>query len=300
MLLAVVVMVATACSADTESGVDCSAGRSTAAGPSPDSVTTAATGAEIGDTVAARYESVGDPEAEVVVVVAQGGPVLALSLNRAETVFAVVDLEEVHLVLVHQAQTIDPDRFLASDISFEEAQAIDAESVELLIAAVRHFKEQEKQVFVVGQSFGAFVVQDMLARQEVAADGYLLMVGRLDMPVEAWGVFADGDSPGFVDGTDVILRETGIVPRERNMARLAGGLAHRRYTELLAKVDLCDVVYITGDNDERVGRLSSDERDFLESRGAEVIVGPGRHGETIEAYLDEGLAQLLGRQLLTN
>lgn len=216
-------------------------------------------------------------------------------MTDARAVFTGIDLNELQLVLVHQAQTIDPERFFASDISFEEAMELDAQSVELLEAAIGHFKQRQRRVFVVGVSFGTFVVQDMLARQATAADGYLLMVGRLDMPAEAWQIFAAGDSPGFVDGTDVILRGTGVVPRERNMARLAAGLAHNRYTDLLAEANLCDVVYVTGENDERVGRLSADGREFLEARGAEVIVGPGRHRETVEAYFGEGLALLQGR-----
>ena len=35
------------------------------------------------------------------------------------------------------------------------------------------------------------------------ADGYLLMVGRLDMPAAVWEGFAEGTMVGFVDGVEI-------------------------------------------------------------------------------------------------
>lgn len=296
-MLVLLTVLATACSDGGGSQVTCNGGESEETTSTLDGQE-AGPAMEPGTVPADGYESIGRPDADVVVLVAQGGPVLSLAVNRVEMAFAGIDLDEVQVVLVPQAQTVAPERFLDADISFGEAQDVDAQSVALLIDAIRHFEAQDRRVFVVGLSFGTFVVQDMLARHDPSADGYLLMAGRLDMPAEAWEIFANGDAPGFVDGTDVILRGTGLVPRERNMARLAAGLAHNRYSELLAGVDLCDVVYVSGEDDERVGRLADHEREVLESQGAPVIIGPGRHDETIETSLDRGLALLLGQQVV--
>ena len=47
---------------------------------------------------------------------------------------------------------------------------------------IEHFKAQDKQVVVVGHSYGAFLTARYLWRKGPgAADRYLIMAGRLDM-----------------------------------------------------------------------------------------------------------------------
>lgn len=153
-------------------------------------------------------------------------------------------------------------------------------------------------MYVVGLSFGTLLALELLANVEPPADGYLLMVGRLDLPTEAAEIYAEGDAPGFVDGTELVLRGTGVTTRERNQARLVAALARHRYSERLADADLCRMVFVAGEEDERVGRLGDAERELLERRGAEAVIGPGRHDETVEDHLASGLARLLGPDLV--
>jgi len=79
-----------------------------------------------------------------------------------------------------------------------------------------------------------------------------------------------------------------------NMAKLAAGLGHKRYTELLANIDLSNVIYIYGKTDEQVGRLLEAEMTFLESKGTTVLVGEGDHSGTIDSFTSEGLGKLIG------
>ena len=244
-----------------------------AASPSPD----ASAGAP--RTVEDLYVAVGNPDADAVLVNTQGGPVPFLfSREEIPEAFGLLDLDRVYLASVHQSQTIDPAPFTDADITFEEAQAADAASVAMLAAVVDHFRARGKTVYVVGISFGAFMVQELLATQGNVAEGYLVMVGRIDMPEAVWTEFAGGRTVGFADGVDVIevtSAEAGMGGEgpvaDRNMARLAAGLGHHRYSERLAAIDMANVVYVSGDLDEQVGRLSDAEAAFLTGRGADVI-----------------------------
>ena len=66
---------------------------------------------------------------------------------------------------------------------FAELQAEVDVSVEILHRTIAHFKAQGKQVVVVGHSYGAFLTTRYLWRKGAgAADRYLIMAGRLDMP----------------------------------------------------------------------------------------------------------------------
>ncbi len=251
------------------------------------------------------YGSFGNLDADTVVIVTQGGPVTFL-LGPEELIEEVglLNPEQVQLVSVHQAQTLDPSRFIAADISFDEAKAADAESVAMLADVVAYFKGQGKTVHVVGFSFGAFMVQDLLATQGNAADGYLIKVGRVDMPDEVWTEFSEGRAVGFVDGVEIVkfdIAEAGMggeTPEaDRNMARLAAGLGHKRYSQLLADIDMANVVYVYGDIDEQVGRLSEAEVAFLEGRSATVIEYQGGHATPAEVTQD-AIARLLPPELL--
>ena len=251
------------------------------------------------------YGSFGNLDADTVVVVTQGGPVTFL-LGPEELVeeTGLLNPEQVQLVSVHQAQTLDPERFIAADISFDAAKAADAESVAMLADVVAHFKDQGKTVHVVGFSFGAFMAQELLATQGNIADGYLIKVGRIDMPEEVWTEFSEGRAVGFVDGVEIVkfdIAEAGMggeTPEaDRNMARLAAGLGHKRYSHLLADVDMSNVVYVYGDADEQVGRLSDAEVAFLEGRSATVIAYEGGHATPAEVTQD-AISRLLESELL--
>ena len=251
------------------------------------------------------YGSFGNADADTVVVVTQGGPITEL-LFVDELILETGPLnpERVQLVSVHQAQTLFPDAFTVDDITFDQAKEADARSAAMLADVVAHFKDQGKTVHVVGFSFGAFMAQELLAGQGNVADGYLIKVGRIDMPDEVWNEFAEGRAVGFVDGTEIVkfdIEEAGMggetPAADRNMARLAAGLGHKRYSQLLADVDLSNVVYVYGTDDEQVGRLSDAELAFLEGRGATVIEYEGGHATPDEVTLD-AISRLLPPDLL--
>ncbi len=258
-----------------------------------------------GTVIEDTYIGTGNPGSDVVVALAQGGPMPFLVPEwELQEVLSPLDLEQVYLVNVHQAQTINAGAFIDQDITFAEAKAAGSESAAMLAAVVAHFKDQGKTVYVVGISFGAFMVQELLATQGNVADGYLIAVGRIDMPAEVWTEFSEGRAAGFVNGTEIVeftIEEAGMgagTPAgDRNMARLAAGLGHNRYSERLARIDMANVVYVFGTVDEQVGRLSDAEREFLSGRDANVIAYEGGH-DTPAAVVRDALSRTLPPELL--
>jgi hypothetical protein len=253
--------------------------------------------------MASKLYKMGNPESDTVLLIAQGGPITTQLGEELRPALKKLDRNKLMAATVAQAQTIDPNHFTKQPITFDEAKEADAETVAILADMVQWYQAHDKKVYVAGFSFGAFIVQDLLATQGNVADGYLIVVGRLDMPDEVWQVFADGRMVGFEDGVTIIpvdAEGAGMGGQgaytDANMAKLAAGLAYKRYTQLLAETPMQNVVYVYGEKDDQVGRLSTDELAFLKEKGVTVIVSPGKHIETFEKYLSQGLKAMMGER----
>ena len=126
----------------------------------------------------------GDRDADTVWIYEQGGPVHLLDHDPLPQFRHYPGHAAVQFVQVHQTLTINHDlagRF--RELSFAELQAEVDVSVEILRRTIRHFKAQGRRVVVIGHSYGAFLVTRYLWREGPgAADQYLIMAGRLDMP----------------------------------------------------------------------------------------------------------------------
>ncbi len=117
-----------------------------------------------------------------------------------------------------------------------------------------------------------------------AADRYLIMAGRLDMPEEVVNGFLTGTPYLFPDGVTPTAVPSLAPPTDRELMewRIAGATGHDRYTERLADTDLQRIIYVYGTLDDAVGRLTDDEVGFLKSRGATVIPIEGGHTSMFE------------------
>ena len=68
-----------------------------------------------------------------------------------------------------------------------------------------------------------------------------------------------------------------------------------RYTQLFNTIEnLSNITYIYGATDEAVGKLTTYEVQFLESKNTNIIAGPGNHTTTIEDYILQGLEDAFG------
>lgn len=226
----------------------------------------------------------GEENANTVIIHVQGGPTTELSTEQFYQSFQNYKSTSILKVNVHQAQTKDPSIVNKGEITFEKAIEYDNQSLEMLYKVVKYFKEQKRNVYVIGISYGAFLTQELIAKKGInTADKYLILVGRLDINEEFWKAFSEGNGATFEDGTKINFAKVED-PLERNLNKIAAGLGKNRYTQLFKNFDLSNVTYIYGKKDDAVGKLTDEEINFLQTKRAKVIAGEGDHGETIDTY----------------
>lgn len=232
----------------------------------------------------------GNLDGNVVIVNTQGGPMYQLDIVTVRMMLEEsVGQTDTIIVNVHQQQTLNPNAFSDKEITFEEAKAYDTKSVDDLAKVVNYFKDDGKTVYVFGMSFGSWMVQDLIANYGTdIADNFFISNGRVDMPEEIWKAFSKGGSGYFENGTKTITNLEGtmedpkaavgtIPPADKNIAKLAAGLGHKRYSELLSNTDLSKLFYLHGQTDEAVGKLDDAEVNFLKKQGATVVTYDGGH-----------------------
>lgn len=242
--------------------------------------------AAIPENIRNLVRPIGNPDSSIVVINAQGGPFLSMEDEAIQMLFGKI-LDRALVVNVEQVQTLYPELFTAAPISFEQAKAYESLSTAILSRVVDAFRAQPgKKIYLVGMSVGAFLQTNLLASYNPAVDGYLLVVGRLAMEEPFWSEFAQGNNFQFLDGikiAPIIDEMTTDDLSDRNMNRLAAGLGYKRYMDLLAEIDFPPMIYVYGHLDERVGRLTQPEIDFLTSKKVTLFEEPGNHMETMRA-----------------
>ncbi|MEO1054428.1 MAG: hypothetical protein AAFX87_27570 [Bacteroidota bacterium] len=240
--------------------------------------------------------SFGNPKSDTIIIHTQIGPMMNLLTEEFKSIFTRVgglDESKYFIINIHQFQTLNPKKLSEKEISFDEAKAIDKESSRMLKDLVSYFKSENKTVYVVGLSFGAFAGMDFIAKYGNIADGYLFMVGRLDMTEKVWQSFSQGIEATFDEDASTVI--IGKKPGELstiNLNKIAAGFGHNRYTALLRDTNLSNVIYYHGKKDQSVGKLTDKEIEFLESREATVKAFDGGHNQTLD-HLKEGLTLLL-------
>jgi len=252
----------------------------------------------IPDDITELFELSGNADSETVWVFEQGGPLHFLDPYTSEYFSNYRSYEDVQFAHVHQTLTLNQDLAARHDeFSLAELQAEVDVSVEILHRTIKHFRDQDKHVVVIGHSYGAFLVARYLAHHGPdAAHRYLIMAGRLDMPEEVVNGFLMGMPYLFQDGVTPTPFPTFEPPTDRMLMewRIAGATGHDRYTERLAETDLRRVIYVYGTQDVQVGRLTDDEVGFLKSRGARVIDIQGDHDSM---FVDPAAAQKISDAL---
>lgn len=109
----------------------------------------------------------GNELSNTVIINTQGGPQTELAVEEFNEVFSRVKTKGLLKVNVYQAQTLNPQLFTKSEITFQQAVKYDSESIETLYKVIKYFKDQGKTVYVVGISFGAFMVQELIAKKGI-------------------------------------------------------------------------------------------------------------------------------------
>ena len=236
----------------------------------------------------------GPDRADIVILNCQGGPFTELQNDQFNEWLGDIDTEDVLKINVHQTQTLNPliDGF---DMTLQDYyEGINTNSVYTLYELTRYFKKVGREVYILGSSFGAFIVQELIAEKGLHADGYLLMAGRLDMNEEVWKGLAEGKNGHFEGGiTPVLVDQDQVI--DRNLSRLKAALVKYRFTDKLdIYEDLSKVTYVYGEQDEAVGRLTDAEIAFLKAKNVNVIKGTGNHQAIKEDFVAQGFKEAFG------
>jgi hypothetical protein len=242
--------------------------------------------------------SFGNPDSDTVIINIDGGPENDLRTYVFEYTFGVqggIDESNYFLINMRESQTLNPEETEKQEISWEQAKMYNAKTAKTLNDLIGFFKSQNKKVYVVGGSYGSFVGLKTIVDYKNTADGYLLMVGRLDMTQEVSNAYSKGLKANFEeDAITPIIGEKSDNIYTVNMRKIASALSRdEKYTELLKDTDLSNVTYIYSEIDQSVGKLTENEIAFLKSKNAEVVSVNIEHGKYFELVLKDGLEMIL-------
>lgn len=249
---------------------------------------------EITDEIKRLAYFSGNEKATLVIINAQGGPETELAEDFFEEILDFVDRSRVLLVNVHQGQTENPGTFLTEEISPDQAETFTRKTLENLEQVIEYFNEQDRTVYLMGASYGAYVLQEIIHRNGMNyADKFLIMVGRLHLEEAFVNALAEGRVPYYVNGDELNFLDVDDI-EIINMGRLAVELLRNNYMERFQNLDLSKVTYIYGEEDEAVGRLSTQEIDFLNQKDATIIRSPLDHEDTLFDYMERGFEVAFG------
>ncbi|TPN88807.1 hypothetical protein [Aquimarina algicola] len=241
----------------------------------------------------------GDEKASTVLITVPGGPSTELATGIVDYLSNTFNLTGVLNVTVHQAQTLNPDILEGNEITLDQAVNFNAESVEKLYQVVKYFKDEGRTIYILGNSYGAFVAQELIAEKGFdVADKYLIVTGRLNINDVFWQALAEGRLAEFENGvTPIIAPEPFENTFNKNEARLFAGIIKNRYIQDFNSIeDLSNMTYIYGATDEAVGGLTDQEITFLQSKNTNIIAGDGGHDTTLDDYIVQGFNEAFGIQ----
>ena len=243
----------------------------------------------------------GNPKSDTVIIFCQGGPkgTLTFEEHGRTSLRYLPKYKEYKIVYLHQAQTFNKD-ILRYKIAFtsQMAEKEVANTSEMLFRAIKYFKDKDKKVIVIGNSYGAYVVTNYLATKPSLADEYVIVAGRIDDDPNAVMFHAKGLNGGYdKTGKNFSLNDTDpkkLKETERKEYRvkqlLKWAIGKPRYSELLKDKDLSNVVYFYATNDQNVGRLTQKEVGFLKSKNVKVCRTYDGHSDTFYRFIDAVVA----------
>ncbi|RMA58017.1 hypothetical protein [Ulvibacter antarcticus] len=240
----------------------------------------------------------GDPTNQIVTIFLQGGPKddLDFETRKKSSWRYLPEYDKYYAIHLHQSNTLNPAMF-AYDCDFTMAMArkeVDNSS-EILYRAIKHFKDLDKTVYVMGHSYGAFIIPHYLATRPSIADKYFIISGRIDDPKVVVKAHKKGFNGIYKNGVTFISDEGAKDYSDYNgwalkyyiaKQRIKAAIGEISYSKALKNVDLSDVTYIYNPNDDRVGGLTESELEFLNSKSVSTFSVDWEHGYTIRGLVD--------------
>ncbi|PCE64076.1 hypothetical protein [Sediminicola luteus] len=249
----------------------------------------------------------GQKESDTVLIICQGGPSDSLGIiAKGKTPYRYIpNYNSYNIAYLHQAQTYDPAIF-SKDFTLREAEKAIEHTAEKLHRATVYFKNRDKTVVVIGNSFGAYIIPKTLTDFPALADRYVVLAGRLTDPDPIVKQHVKGYNGEYLeDGltyvpedehADLSEYSASEIQAYRAKQLLKAAIGQVDYTQTLSDKDLSKWTYFYATNDTHVGRLTEAEIAFLESHGARVYPTSDGHYEVLYRFidrLDDGSIRLL-------
>jgi len=243
------------------------------------------------------WVSDGDSTKNTVAIFLQGGPKNELSFktNGKSQWRYLPNFDDYYQIHLHQANTLNPDMFrYDGEFTMEMARKEVDNTSEMLYRSIKYFKERGKTVYVMGHSYGAFIIPHYLSTRPSLADKYVIVSGRIEDPKNAVEAHKKGYNGIYKDGvTFVSEEEKDFSDYDENdmryyvgKQRLKAAIGEILYSETLKNIDLAGSIYIYTATDERVGGLTEKEKNFLKVKGFQVFGTNHKHGETVYGLVD--------------
>ncbi|MEO1436608.1 MAG: hypothetical protein AAFV80_13805 [Bacteroidota bacterium] len=250
----------------------------------------------------------GNLDLDTVFVIGEGGPKSRLSFESSGRVYweYLQRQSNFYFAVIHQSSTLNQKIFTAPNFGEKEALHEAQIAAEILHRTIQYFKTRGKYVVVTGHSYSAFLIPNYLADYGNGADRYLLTGGRLDADSMQTALQFRGINSGFDEnGETLILPDLNAKPNRYRRARyhqirrnkewIKYATGYRRFTQVLKDMDLSNLHFYYGLQDENVGRLRPYEIQFLETHGATVKAVESDHYDIWQAVvndLDQGILTL--------
>lgn len=240
----------------------------------------------------------GDSTKQIVAIFLQGGPKDELNFekNRKSPWRHLPNYKEYYSIHLHQSNTFNPKMFTYDcNFTMKMARAEVDKTSEILYRAIKYFKDQGKTVWVMGHSYGAYIIPHYLSTKPSLADKYVILSGRLNDPKEVIKAHKKGFNGTYEDGTTFSSDEGVEDFKDYNIwaikyytakQRLKAAIGEVSYLKLLKNFDLSNVIYVYNPKDKRVGGLTQDEIQFLLSKNAQIFETKHEHGYTILGLVD--------------
>ncbi len=235
--------------------------------------------------VSDMYLKSGNANSNTVVVFMIGGPITGIPVPPAQGSFdsGLPKWASIFTVAsVYQSQMINPDIMkwntteYSKNYTMERAFKDDEISTYMACKVAESFKQQNKRVYLISHSFGSFLMPYLIAKTDISriADKLSIWAGRIDTPDEMWMAFRDGVG-GYFDATGENFKRHDPGPNvtfsSKNMNKLQAAFGQNRYSKLLESKDLKNLMYVYGEYDGPIGRLTTDEVTFLTKNKATVL-----------------------------
>jgi len=246
-------------------------------------------------------------EKDTVLIIGEGGPKISLDFQQKGTVYweFYKKFHNYQTVVIHQSTTYNTSIFGAKNFTLKDAEVEIKNTTEMLYRAITYFKNKNKYVVVAGHSYSAYIIQNHLVNNGNMADKYIISCGRiitdsLRLTYQKKGINLDYEK----DGKTLILPDENEKPRKtrrsnryytirKNKEHIKYAFSKINYIDKLAQLDLSNLIFFYGKNDQNVGALTNEEIKFLKSKNAKVFGEDATHYTTwykmIDAFNDDVL-----------